>query len=113
MKQTAPFAVMIALLIVAGIVIVNWLNYKLKQRLLDNGPADDRLLQMIGKIWQPSREALKWGLLLLAAGIGLIIIYFMPDGDDYLPLNAGIEFVSVAAGFLAYYLILNKSNREN
>ncbi len=55
---------------------------------------------------------LKWGLVALMAGAGLILIEFLQrngtitwnDGaDSFLPF--GIELVFIAAGFLIYFLI--------
>ena len=57
--------------------------------------------------------SLKWGLLALCAGLGLIIIELIRQGNGWsdwinplMPL--GIELVAIAVGFLIYFLIINR-----
>lgn len=53
------------------------------------------------------QSALKWGLIVLFGGIGLIIIDSMGlDGDEAMPY--GIEAVCIAVGFLVYYTMMKK-----
>ena len=53
------------------------------------------------------QSALKWGLIVLFGGLGLIIIDAMGlDGDDAMPY--GIEAVCIAIGFLIYYAMVKK-----
>ncbi|WEA00549.1 hypothetical protein [Mucilaginibacter sp. SJ] len=112
MKNIAPFIVLIAALAIIGIVLANWFSYRLKKQLLDTHPADESLLGLIRDLWKPGREALKWGLLLLSGGIGLIIDNFVPFDNDNSALGFGIEAVFLAGGFLTYYLFINKKNHE-
>ena len=108
-KHVAPFIVMTALLVIVAIVLTNWFNYRLKRRLLDVAPQDEKLLRLIGELWKPSIEALKWGLLLLAGGLGLILIEYLPNPDDSLTLPFGVEAVFLSAGFLGYYFLIRKN----
>ena len=83
-------------------------NYSLKKKLIDK----DLLNTDAGNLFQSEnskQNALKWGLIILFAGIGLIIIDAMGlDGDDAMPW--GIESVCVALGFLAYYTLMKKES---
>ena len=66
--------------------------------------------------------SLKWGLVALFSGIGLIIIDQLTPGiqneevynhfmwDSMLPF--GIELVSISFGFLIYFLIVNFTNKK-
>jgi hypothetical protein len=108
MKNIAPFLVLIAILAIIGVVLVNWFNYQLKKRLLDSRPADENTLQLIRDLWRPGNEALKWGLLLLSGGLGLILLNFIHMDIENSALGFGIEAVFLAAGFLTYYLLIKK-----
>lgn len=53
------------------------------------------------------QSALKWGLIVLFGGLGLIIIDSMGlDGDEAMPY--GIEAVCISVGFLIYYAMMKK-----
>lgn len=104
---------MIAVLAIIAIVLVNWFNYRLKKRLLDSRPADENILNLVRDLWRPGREALKWGLLLLSGGLGLILISVIPADSEDSALGFGIEAVFLAAGFLTYYILIKKNDHEN
>ena len=48
--------------------------------------------------------ALKWGLVMLALGIALIVVQFIPYRPDE-PIAFGIVLVAVALGLLLYFAI--------
>ena len=61
---------------------------------------------------------LKWGLVAIFAGAGIILIEalsnfnglrWMKDGGSLLPL--GIELVFIAGGFLTYFFIVNSKKK--
>ena len=63
---------------------------------------------------------LKWGLVALMAGLGLILIEILDrtgaitwqDGSDsFLPF--GIELVAISLGFLIYFFIVNAKNMKS
>ncbi|WP_316834375.1 DUF6249 domain-containing protein [Pedobacter nutrimenti] len=112
MKNIAPFLVMIVVLVIIGIVLVNWFNYRLKKRLLDSRPADENTLGLIRDLWHPGNEALKWGFLLLSGGLGLILLHFIPMASEDSTLGFGIEAVFLGVGFLTYYLLIKKKDHE-
>jgi len=51
-------------------------------------------------------STLKWGLILLFAGIGLILLEYIPYEYNS-PLPYGIEGTFIALGFLVYYFVVN------
>jgi len=107
MKQIAPFLVMIVMLAVIAVVISTLTNYHLKKRILDNGPLNEHAMRFLGTIPEFNSEILKWGVILLFGGIGLIFLEFIPHSKDS-PLPYGVETVFIGAGFLTYYLIQKK-----
>ncbi|MEP1095534.1 MAG: DUF6249 domain-containing protein [Cyclobacteriaceae bacterium] len=83
-------------------------NYALKKRLIEKDMVTEETANMF-KSMTSKQNSLKWGLIVLFAGIGLIIIDFMRlDGDDAMPY--GIEAVCVALGFLVYYFIVKNED---
>ena len=61
--------------------------------------------------------SLKWGLVALMAGLGLIIIevirYAQGESTDFYqnPLPFGVELVFIALGFLIYFFIMNNRKK--
>lgn len=81
-------------------------NYSLKKKLIDKDMVNNDTANLFNK--KDSRQnALKWGLIVLFGGLGLIVIDAMGlDNDDAMPY--GIEAVSIAIGFLIYYAMMKK-----
>jgi hypothetical protein len=103
----------VAIISVFGSVIlfVNALtNYSLKKKLIDKDMVNEDTANMF-RSKTSKQNSLKWGLIVLFGGIGLIIIDSMGlDGDEAMPY--GIEAVSIAVGFLAYYFVVNKEDNK-
>ncbi|TDQ09253.1 hypothetical protein ATK78_1407 [Pedobacter metabolipauper] len=80
-------------------------------RLINSGQSDPELLKLLGSSFDHKVAALKWGVILLFGGIGLVVIYCVPDAQILeSPLPYGIEMIFVAMGFLAYYLLVRKKS---
>ena len=85
-------------------------NYSLKRKLIDKDMVNDEAASLF-KSESGKQNSLKWGLIILFAGIGLIIIDAMNlDGDD--AMAWGVEGVSIAVGFLLYYFAAKKELGE-
>ncbi len=83
-------------------------NYSLKKKLIDKGMVGEESGNLFKSV-SNKQNALKWGLIILFAGIGLIIIDAMGlDGDE--AMTYGIEAVCVSLGFLLYYGIVKKED---
>jgi hypothetical protein len=52
---------------------------------------------------------LKWGIIILLGGSGLILLHFLDLTSDS-PLPYGIESVFIASGFILFYFIEKYSN---
>ena len=107
MKKLAPFIVMIVILVVIAFIIVVISNYHLKKKALDKGPIDSNTLKVFELMNSYGSEMLKWGMVLLFGGIGLVIIEFLPC-DENSPLPYGVETICVSLGFLTYYFVISK-----
>ncbi|MBS7565966.1 hypothetical protein KHS38_16280 [Mucilaginibacter sp. Bleaf8] len=91
------------------IIVIAILNFILKLRVLNTGVKDEIYIRLLTNSFESKAnksEALKWGLLLLFGGIGLVINQFIP-GASYLdsPLPYGIEAIFISFGFLLYHYL--------
>lgn len=105
MKNLAPFIVMIAILIAISVMIVVMTNYQLKKKILDKENIDDKMFIILNNLTGFNSEMLKWGIILLFGGIGLIVLQFLPY-DENSPFPYGVMTVFVALGFLTYYFLM-------
>jgi predicted ferric reductase len=110
MKQLAPFIVMIAILIAISIVIVVLTNYDLKKKILNKENIDDKMFLILTNLTGFGSEMLKWGIILLFGGIGLIVLEFLPYNENS-PLPYGVMTVFVSLGFLSYYLLMKNQTK--
>lgn len=93
----------------------------LKRKIINSGNFEKA--GILSSTLQPTEEinkypSLKWGLVALMAGLGLIIIEvirYAQGGESYdfyqSPLPFGIELVFIALGFLAYFFIMNQRKK--
>lgn len=96
-----------------AVVIIAILNFILKMRILNLGYKDEAFIKLLSKTIEYKESALKWAILLLFGGLGLIVINFIPNPSAYeSPLPYGIEAVFLAAGFMIYYLVARKENNK-
>ena len=94
-------------------------EHKLKRKLIETAGLDEKIgsalsesLKNISNSPEQSRYAnLKWGLLFLFAGIGLITIEYL-DFHYNSTLPFGILSTSIALGYLVYFFIV-KSDTKN
>jgi uncharacterized oligopeptide transporter (OPT) family protein len=111
MKKVMPFIVMIGILITIAFVIKAYMNYKLKKYILENKELDDRVMNMMQLFSGVQTDALKWGIILFFAGIGLVTLEFIPYNAEDSPLPYGLEMIFLAGGFLCYYILLRREKK--
>jgi peptidoglycan/LPS O-acetylase OafA/YrhL len=113
MKQLMPFIIIIVFFILIAIFILALYNHRLKKRIIDAGPLDETGLKFLAQLSGSGNEAVKWGLLLLSAGIGFVVMEFVPYSAEDSPVPYGVEMIFVAIGFLLYYLFLRRQKNSN
>jgi hypothetical protein len=80
-------------------------DYFLKRKVIDKGVSGEEADQILHASGSNKYSGLKWGLITLAAGIGLIIINYVPyDGDT--PFPYGVLAICISLGFLTYYFMV-------
>lgn len=94
-------------------IIRSFTSYKLKKRIIEGGAnIDPNALELLkSEEDNPAKNTtLKWGLVVLFAGLGLIVIETLGyELSDNSTLPFGIELVFVSVGFLVYtFLMRNK-----
>jgi len=105
MKQLMPFIIVIVFFIIIGVFIITFYKYRLKRRIIDSGPLDEIGLKFLMQL-SGSNELLKWGIILMSAGIGFVVLEFIPYHAEESPLPYGVEMIFVAGGFLIYHLMM-------
>jgi len=89
-------------------------DYILKKKMIEKGFVNEET-QAIFKQQQnidSKYPSLKWGLLILMAGLALIVMEYVPTSPDS-PLPYGLFAVFVSAGFLIYYFLVRKDIPRN
>ena len=84
-------------------------DYILKKKMIEKGYMTEEA-QAIFRSYKNEENrysALKWGLIVLCGGIGLIIIDGIGASPDS-PLPYGVFAVALSVGFLAYYFMVKK-----
>jgi hypothetical protein len=83
-------------------------EYILKKKMIEKGYVNDDTQAIFKKNTDENRfSSLKWGLIILFAGLSLIIMEYIPH-DPESPLPYGLFAVFVSLGFLIYYFIVKK-----
>jgi len=84
-------------------------DYLLKKKMIDKGFVGDDA-QSLFKVQEGTTNrysSLKWGLIVLFAGISLVLMEFIPYYGNS-PLPYGLFAISVSLGFLIYYFLVRR-----
>lgn len=101
-------------------IIKVFTDFLLKRKIIKAGHLDQAgILEPVKPIQEENRyPTLKWGLVALMAGIGLIVIELLSWGGTFKWVKAyesvmpiGIELVFIATGFLIYFFIANAKKK--
>ena len=79
-------------------------DYQLRRKMIQMGHVDQNSVAILSRKRSSRLESLKWGLIILFAGIGFVIIS-IPSIEIDSPLPFGIMSICIAIGFLAYFVI--------
>jgi hypothetical protein len=106
--MNGDLAVVLALFgIIFGLIVIlrSILNYRIKMHMIRSGHLDENAIRALNQSAVDFKlDNLKWGIILLFGGIGLIVLEYVKYEYES-PLPYGIEAVCLAFGFLTYYLI--------
>ena len=111
MNHIALLLVILGITSAIVIIILSILNHRIKMRMIKDGHVDDNSIKILSQQNNGFKlDTLKWGIILLFGGIGLIILEYVPYNYNS-PLPFGIETVCLAVGFLVYYFIASRKNK--
>lgn len=87
-------------------------DYILKKKMIDKGYVNDDTQAIFKRNTEDNRfSSLKWGLIILFAGLSLIVMEYVPTYGNS-PLPYGLFAVFTSAGFLIYYFMVKKENKN-
>jgi hypothetical protein len=112
MTQLAPFIALISIFIIMGNLVIGILNYRLKSQLLKSGELNDNALRFLQSFSRFGPDILKWGLVALFGGIGLVVLEYLPYDLNESPLPYGVESIFLSIAFLSYYFIMKKEKEK-
>lgn len=118
MKELAQVLLPIAILGSLGVslyfIIKAITEFIIKKRMIDKGIVGADASELLKTQKSENKlSALKWGLIILFAGIGLVIIEVLPtDPSDSPFLPFGILAICISLGFLLYFFLVQKMDQE-
>ena len=87
-------------------------DYILKKKMIEKGYVNEETQALFKQHASENKySSLKWGLIILSAGLALVLMEYIPTGPDS-PLPYGLFSVFVSIGFLAYYFIVKNETQK-
>lgn len=87
-------------------------DYILKKKMIEKGYVNEDTQAVFKRNTDENKYAsLKWGLIILFAGLSLVIMEFI-QYDSRSPFPYGLFAVFVSLGFLIYYFIVRKELQQ-
>lgn len=92
--------------------VKTYTDYVLKRKMIEKGYVNDDTQAIFKQHSADNRySSLKWGLIILFAGLSLIIMEYVEVGPQS-PLPYGLFAVSVSVGFLIYYFLVKRETQK-
>lgn len=110
MEQNLAFAlIFISIITACTIVIIALLNYRLKNRLIRSGLANEDTVRILNGLNNANRtDMLKWGIIIFFSSLGLLVLHVVPYRENSL-LPYGIEGIFLSIGLFTSYLVSRKN----
>lgn len=90
-------------------IIIQLIKYRTRKRMIETNLDDENLVRAILETRGPKerrQNVLKWTLLGIFGGIGLIIQEFLPYQMDQSLLPLGVVTIFLSIGLLTFYLLI-------
>ncbi len=102
-----PVGVLATIAAGIGYIMKTLTDYRLKKKLIEKDLINQDAAQLFQDQTDGRYASLKWGLIVLFGGLGLIILHSIDYYRDS-PLPFGIFAVSISLGFLVYFAIVRR-----
>jgi hypothetical protein len=115
LTNLAPFIMFIAVVLMITVIIINLMKYWLKNKVLNSGVVDEPQIKAIlqpGGSKAEARSILKWGLLALFGGAGLIVNEYLPFDLYTSAVPYGIQLIFISLGLFIYYLLIKQKSSD-
>ncbi len=86
-------------------------DYQLRRKLIQLGHVDKEASYLLRRASDNQAASLKWGLIILFGGLGLIIISITGIESQNSALPLGVVLVSVSIGFLLYHFLRRNASQ--
>ena len=102
----------IAFFVMIYLIVKSITENRTRQKLIDKGIVDDKARQLLEATREsPQRNALKWGMVLIAIGISLALANVFPYLFDG-PAGVGLMFLFAGAAFIVYHFVAKGQEKE-
>ncbi|WP_367865329.1 DUF6249 domain-containing protein [Pedobacter sp. WC2423] len=111
--KLAPFIMITAIFLMITLIVINLIRYRLKKKMIETGIIEEPIIgSETDKPKAERRSALKWALIMMFGGLGLVVQEFSPYSSDNSALPYGLEIIFISIGLFIYYLIIKKDIPE-
>lgn len=98
---------------VIAYMVKSWLDYLLKSKLINRGMVDEKIKFLNFNSYEKfAPTSLKWGLVFVLVGVSLIVIQAFPGYVDT-ELIFGVMLIAAGAGLLIYYFVAGSLRKKN
>ena len=109
----AEFVGPVGSFIVMGFIVKIILDYRIKRRLIDKGALDENVKFLFyNRLEQYTPTSLKWGLILIGLGLAVVVGDMFPYNYDRGEITFSLMLLFAGIGLLIYYFIANKKMNE-
>lgn len=88
-------------------LVIKWfLEYRLRQRLIEKGMLDEKVgFLNLASLGQSFGSSLKWGMVLVLVGVAILFIQMYDVSDEAI---LGLILIAAGAGLLLYYVFADR-----
>jgi hypothetical protein len=114
MEDLAPVLIAPTFFIIVAYIIKIISDNRIRQRLIDSGQIDEKVKYLYFKtpaVLAEPISSVRWGLVLIALGLGVLIGQQFPAGEkEQMTLCA--MFIMAGLAFLVYYFLAKKELKQ-
>lgn len=118
LDEIAPFLMIVAVTWLIVLLFIHLFKYRIRKRMIETNLDDENVIKAILDAKgnkEREQNVLKWMLLGIFGGLGLVIQEFLPYSMDESMLPYGVVIIFLSIGLLIYYLLIKNllKNRDD